>query len=305
MKRLILILCAPVVFAQTADLFDRLEWRSIGPAAMGGRTTDVEGIPGVPGLVYVATASGGLWKTVNGGATWTPIFDHGSTISIGNIAVDPHNSDVIWLGAGEANARNSVSFGDGVYKTLDGGKTWRNLGLRDTHHISRIVINPLNTNNAYVCALGHNTGPNDERGVFMTNDGGESWKKVLYIDADHGCADMDIDVNNPNILYATMWKFWRRPWTFISGDEKTAVYRSLDAGRTWTQLSAGLPEESGTHRRARRGQQFKCGLRGGRIERRHAVPFRRPRRSFSNDDQRSGGGGTRPLLRAHYHRSDR
>lgn len=245
MKRLILMLCAPVVFAQTADLFNRLEWRSIGPASMGGRVTDVEGIPGVPGLVYVATASGGLFKTVNGGATWAPIFDHESTISIGNIAVDPHNSDVIWLGAGEANARNSVSFGDGVYKTLDGGKSWRNLGLRDTHHISRIVINPLNTNNAYVCALGHNTGPNDERGVFMTSDGGDSWKKVLYIDADHGCADMDIDVNNPNILYATMWKFWRRPWTFISGSEKTGVFRSTDAGRTWTQLSTGLPKNLG------------------------------------------------------------
>jgi photosystem II stability/assembly factor-like uncharacterized protein len=245
MKWSFLFLIAPALFAQDASLFQRLEFRSIGPSTMGGRITDIEGIPGKPGLVYVATASGGLWKTKNGGTTWTPIFDHASTISIGNIAVDPHNSDVVWLGSGEANARNSVSFGDGVYKTLDGGKTWRNLGLKDTHHISRIVINPLNTQTAYVCALGHNTGPNDERGVFMTNDGGDSWKKVLYIDADHGCADMDIDVNNPNVLYATMWKFLRRPWMFTSGSEKTGVFRSLDGGRTWTQLGGGLPKNFG------------------------------------------------------------
>ena len=226
----------------TPALFNKLEYRSIGPASMGGRITDVEGVAGRPELVYVATASGGLFKTVNGGATWTPIFDHEATISIGNFAVDPKNSDVLWVGTGEANARNSVSFGDGVYKTLDGGKTWRNLGLRDTHHISRVALNPLNTNIAYVCALGHNTGPNEERGVFMTTDGGETWKKTLYIDAQHGCADMDIDVNNPNILYATMWKFDRKPWTFISGSEKTGVFRSLDGGRTWTQLTTGLPK---------------------------------------------------------------
>ncbi len=245
MKWLTLAFVTPMLFAQDASLFERLEFRSIGPAAMGGRVTDIEGIPGNPGLVYTATASGGLWKTTNGGTTWTPIFDHGSTISIGNIAVDPHNPDVIWLGSGEANARNSVSFGDGVYKTLDGGKTWRNLGLRDTHHISRMVIHPLNTQIAYACALGHNTGPNEERGVFMTNDGGETWKKVLYIDADHGCADMDIDPNNPNILYATMWKFLRRPWMFASGSEKTGVFRSLDGGKTWTQLTVGLAKNFG------------------------------------------------------------
>src|SRR6516164_11035080 len=130
----------------SSSLFDRLEYRSIGPASMGGRITDVEGVAGRPELVYVATASGGLFKTTNGGTTWTPIFDHEATISIGNIAVDPQNPDVVWVGAGEANARNSVSFGDGVYKTLDGGKTWRNLGLAATHHISRVVVDPLNSN---------------------------------------------------------------------------------------------------------------------------------------------------------------
>jgi photosystem II stability/assembly factor-like uncharacterized protein len=225
-----------------SSLFDRLEYRSIGPASMGGRITDVEGVAGRPELVYVATASGGLFKTTNGGTTWTPLFDHEATVSIGNIAVDPQNPDVVWLGAGEANARNSVSFGDGVYKTLDGGKTWHNLGLRDTHHISRVVLNPLNTSVAYVCALGHNTGPNDERGVFMTTDGGETWKRTLFIDGEHGCADMDIDFNNPNVLFATMWRFDRKPWRFISGSEKTGVFRSVDGGRTWKQLQTGLPK---------------------------------------------------------------
>lgn len=242
-----LLISAPAIWSADVGrnnldsaLFERLEWRSIGPASMGGRITSIQGIPGNPALVYVATASGGLFKTTNSGMTWTPIFDHQYTISIGDIAVDPNNPDVVWVGTGEANARNSVSFGDGIYKTLDGGKTWRNLGLRETHHISRVVINPLNTNIVYVAALGHNTGPNEERGVFMTTDGGESWKRVLYIDAEHGCADMDIDVTNPNILYATMWRFDRKPWRFISGSEKTGVFRSTDAGRTWTQLTTGL-----------------------------------------------------------------
>jgi photosystem II stability/assembly factor-like uncharacterized protein len=237
--------CAAWPAGLDSTLFERLEFRSIGPASMGGRITDIEGIPGNPALVYVASASGGLFKTTNGGTTWTPIFDHEATISIGNIAVDPQNPDVVWLGSGEANARNSVSFGDGVYKTLDGGKSWRNLGLKDTHHISRVVVNPLNTSMAYVCALGHNTGPNEERGVFMTPDGGETWKKVLYIDAEHGCADMDIDSTNPNILYATMWRFDRKPWRFISGSEKTGVFRSMDGGRTWKQLAGGLAKNWG------------------------------------------------------------
>jgi photosystem II stability/assembly factor-like uncharacterized protein len=223
-------------------LFERLEWRGIGPAIMGGRITDIEGIPGNPNVVYVASASGGLWKTTNAGTTWTPIFDQQSTISIGDIAVDPRNPDVVWVGTGEANARNSVSFGDGVYKSLDGGKTWRNLGLHDTRHISRIVINPLNTSMVYVAALGHNTGPDEERGVFMTTDGGETWHKTLYLDAEHGAADLDIDPSNPNLLYATMWRFDRKPWTFISGSEKGGVFRSLDAGRTWKKVEKGLPK---------------------------------------------------------------
>jgi photosystem II stability/assembly factor-like uncharacterized protein len=223
-------------------VFGRLQWRSIGPANMGGRTTDVEGVPGNPNVVYVATASGGLWKTINGGMTWTPIFERQNTISIGDIALEPNNPDVIYVGTGESNTRNSVSFGDGVYKSTDGGKTWLHLGLKDSERISRIVINPLNPNLVYVGALGHAYGPNEERGVFMSTDAGKTWQKTLYLDNKHGVADLDIDPSNPNILYAGMWHFERKPWTHTSGSENGGVFKSVDGGRTWTKLTNGLPK---------------------------------------------------------------
>ncbi len=223
-------------------LFENLEWRDIGPAIMGGRVTDIEGVPGNPNIVYVATASGGLWKTTNGGITWTPIFDRQNTISIGDIALDPKNPDVIWVGTGESNTRNSVSFGDGVYKSTDGGVTWQHLGLRDTRHISRILIHPQNPDIVYVGAVGHAFGPNEERGVFMTTDGGRTWQKVLYLDAQHGVSDMDLDPSNPNIIYAAMWHFERKPWTHRSGSEKGGVFKSVDGGRTWKKLEKGLPK---------------------------------------------------------------
>ncbi|MBA3240022.1 MAG: hypothetical protein H0T60_02195 [Acidobacteria bacterium] len=225
--------------------FERLEWRQIGPANMGGRTADVEGVAGNPNLVYVATASGGLWKTTNGGVRWTPIFEREGTISIGDVALEPGNPDVIWVGTGESNVRNSVSFGDGVYKSTDGGKNWRHMGLRDTERVSRILVNPRNPEVVYVGALGHAFGPNDERGVFMTTDGGKTWTKTLYVDAEHGIADMDIDPVNPNILYAAVWKFRRTPWTHTSGSEKGGVFRSTDGGRTWKNLDKGLPKLMG------------------------------------------------------------
>lgn len=222
--------------------FERLEWRSIGPANMGGRVADVEGIPGDPNIVFVATASGGLWKTTNAGFTWQPVFEREGTLSIGDIAVQPGNADVVWVGTGESNVRNSVSFGDGIYKSLDGGKTWNHMGLRDTQYISSIVINPQNPDIVYVGAVGHAFGPNEERGVFMTTDGGRTWTKTLFIDKEHGCSDLEIDPTNPNILYAGMWSFERKPWTFHSGSEKGGVYKSIDGGRTWTKLTNGLPK---------------------------------------------------------------
>ena len=223
-------------------LFKHLEWRNIGPANMMGRTTDIEGVPGNPNIVYVGTASGGIWKTTNGGITWKPIFDEQRVASIGDLALEPGNSDVIYAGTGEANVRNSISFGNGVYKSTDGGKTWWHMGLQDTERISRIVINPKNPNIIYVGALGHAFGPNKMRGVFMSADGGKTWEKVLYTDERHGVADMDINPQNPNIVYAALWFFERKPWTFTSGDEKGGVYRSIDGGRTWEKITKGLPK---------------------------------------------------------------
>ncbi len=225
-----------------AKSFERLEWRSIGPANMGGRTADVEGVPGNPNVVYVATGSGGLWKTVNGGSSWKPIFERQTSISIGDIALDPSNPEVIWLGSGESNLRNSVSVGDGVYRSTDGGRTWQHMGLRESEHISRIIINPRNPDTVYVGAFGHAFGSNEERGVFMTTDGGKTWQKTLYVDAQHGISDMDIDPTNPNILYAGVWSFERKPWTHRSGSEKGGVFKSIDGGRTWNKLTNGLPK---------------------------------------------------------------
>lgn len=227
--------------AITDSTFAGLAYRNIGPANMSGRISDVEGIPGDPSTVYVSAASGGVWKTTNGGVTWKPLFDKQPVQSIGDMAVDPTNPDVIYVGTGEANVRNSVSFGNGVYKSTDGGRTWRWLGLADTRHIARIVINPLDPRKVYVAAVGHAFGPNEERGVFMSEDAGETWTKVLYLDTVHGASDLDIDPKNPNLLYAGMWHFDRKQWTFTSGDEKGGIYRSVDGGKTWSKATKGLP----------------------------------------------------------------
>ncbi len=249
---LIVVICllASTAFAQNGgtvkspleEAFSRLEYRSIGPAIMGGRIADVEGVPGDANVVYVATASGGLWKTTNGGVTWKPIFERQGTLSIGDIALAPSNPEVVWVGTGESNVRNSVSFGDGVYKSTDGGKTWQHMGLKDTERVSGIAIHPQNPDIVYIGALGHAFGPNEERGVFMTTDGGKTWTKTLYIDNQHGVADLEIDPTNPNILYAGMWSFERKPWTHRSGSEKGGVYKSIDGGRTWNKLTNGLPK---------------------------------------------------------------
>ncbi|HVG30565.1 MAG TPA: hypothetical protein VM864_12735 [Pyrinomonadaceae bacterium] len=225
--------------------FASLEWRSIGPANMGGRVADVEGVAGNPNVVYVGTASGGIFKTTNAGVTWRPIFDQQTTISVGDIALEPGNPEVVWVGTGESAVRNSISFGDGVYKSTDGGKNWQHVGLRDSERISKILVSPRDPNTVYVGALGHAFGPNAERGVFMTTDGGRTWQKTLYIDAQHGVADMDIDPANPNIVYAAMWFFERKPWTHRSGDDKGGLFRSTDGGRTWKKLEGGLPKTIG------------------------------------------------------------
>jgi photosystem II stability/assembly factor-like uncharacterized protein len=224
------------------SLFAGLQWRNIGPADMVGRISDIEGVPGNPSVVYVGTASGGLWKTTDAGVTWHPIFDSQPVASIGDIALEPGNPDVIYVGTGEGNPRNSVSFGNGIYKSTDGGATWTYLGLEDTRTITRIVVNPKNPAMVYVGALGHVFGPNKDRGVFLSRDGGLTWDKVLYLDERHGAADLDIDPQNPNIVYAALWRFERKPWTFTSGSEEGGLFRSVDGGRTWKKAAKGLPK---------------------------------------------------------------
>jgi photosystem II stability/assembly factor-like uncharacterized protein len=227
--------------AQSVSLLDRLEWRSIGPAAMGGRISAIDAIPGDPRLVYAATGSGGLFKSVNGGVTWQPIFERPETISIGDIAIDPKQPDHIWVGTGEANVRNSVSIGGGMYYSPDGGKTWEHRGLEQTMTISRVALDPRDARRVLVAAVGHPFGPNPERGVFLSEDAGQTWKKVLYTDPQNGASDLEIDPSHPDVVFAGLWQFDRKPWRYDSGGTGGGLYKSTDGGRTWKKITAGLP----------------------------------------------------------------
>jgi photosystem II stability/assembly factor-like uncharacterized protein len=219
-----------------------LRWRNIGPANMGGRVTDIAGIPGDPSTFYVGAADGGIFKTTNAGTTFKALFQDQAVLSIGAITIAPSDHSVIWVGTGEGDPRNSASFGNGVYRSTDAGETWKHLGLDDTERIKRIKVDPRDPDIAYVAALGHAWGPNEQRGVFKTTDGGKTWAKVLYINQDTGCSDIDIDPQNPRIVYAGMYTFRRRPWRFDSGGGETALYRSMDNGATWKKLTNGLPK---------------------------------------------------------------
>lgn len=225
----------------TESVLERLEWRCIGPANMGGRVDDIAVVESDTHVIYIGTASGGVWKTTNNGVTWEPIFDNQSTSTIGDVTVSPSNPDIVWVGTGEPNNRNSSSWGDGVYKSSDGGKTWKNMGLRDTLHIGRIVIHPLNPDIVYVAALGHLWGSNKERGLYKTMDGGKTWKKSLYIDENTGCVDVAIDPENPNTLYASAYQRRRRGWGFNGGGPGSGLYKTTDGGDTWLRLTNGLP----------------------------------------------------------------
>jgi photosystem II stability/assembly factor-like uncharacterized protein len=235
---------APLAAAVDPALLAGLEARSIGPAAMSGRIAAIESSPAHPEIVYVGAATGGLWKSVNGGTNWEPIFDDQPVASIGAIALDPHNPDVVWVGTGEGNPRNSVSVGNGVYKSLDGGHTWRHLGLDKTEHIDRILVDPDDPQVAYVGALGQVWGENPERGVYKTEDGGATWKRVLYVDERTGVADLVMDPANPRKLFAALWDFQRQPWTFRSGGPGSGLYVTYDGGATWKKQTEddGLPK---------------------------------------------------------------
>jgi photosystem II stability/assembly factor-like uncharacterized protein len=219
-----------------------LEWRQIGPANMGGRVSALVGIPGDPSTWWIGGADGGVWKTTNGGTTFEGQWQDHESYSVGALAVAPSDPDVVWLGSGEADPRNSVSYGLGVWRSLDGGSSWEHVGLEGTERIKRIVVDPRDPGVVLVCAMGREWGPNEERGVFRTDDGGDTWEKVLYIDRDTGCADLDIDPSDPRNLYAGMWTFRRLPWRFDDGGPETGLYVSRDGGLTWNEIET-LPDE--------------------------------------------------------------
>jgi photosystem II stability/assembly factor-like uncharacterized protein len=226
------------------DILMAVSYRAIGPTRQSGRFVDIA----VPELdrhtIYAATGSGGLWKSVNNGTSWEPIFDHQPVYSIGDIAVAPSNPSTVWVGSGEANTSRSTYWGDGMYKSTDAGKTWTNMGLKDTHHIGRILIHPKNPDIVYVAALGHLYSENEERGVFKTIDGGKTWAKSLDVKLNGraiGAADIVMDPAKPEILYATTYDKERKPWTFNLGGMGSGIYKTVDAGKTWTKLTTGLP----------------------------------------------------------------
>ncbi|HKW00547.1 MAG TPA: hypothetical protein VJN96_12020, partial [Vicinamibacterales bacterium] len=222
-----------------------VKFREIGPTSVGGRVDDfaVGRAAGQPDAVYVAAASGGIFKSVNGGVSWTPVFDRmDAMMSIGAIAVAKSKPDVVWAGTGEANTRQSSSWGDGVYKSTDAGKTWTSMGLKDTRSINRIVIDPANPDVVFVAAAGHLWGPNADRGVFKTTDGGATWKKTLFVNDNTGANDIVIEPGNPKVLYASMYQHERKSWGFNGGGPGSGIYKSTDAGNTWRKLSNGLPK---------------------------------------------------------------
>lgn len=239
---LILFLAEFLIAQSASEQIKNLEWRAIGPANMGGRVTDIDGIPGDPTTFYVSGADGGVFKTTNGGVTFDALFTKQRAYSVGALTVAPSDHNVLWLGSGEGDPRNSVGYGNGVYRSIDAGQTWEHLGLDDTERIKRIVVHPDDPDVACVCAMGHEWGANKERGVFKTTDGGKNWTKVLYLDEDTGCSDIAMDFSNPRILYAGMWTFRRLPWRFDGGGGKTGVYRSKDGGDTWEKVMKGLPD---------------------------------------------------------------
>ena len=227
-----------------AEILKTLDYRSIGPTPQSGRFVDFAVPPQRPNTFYAAAASGGLWKTENNGQTFEPLFENEKVFSIGDVAVAPSNPDILWLGSGEANNSRSTYWGDGVYKSADAGKTWRNMGLKESHHIGRILINPANPDTVYVAALGHLYSENAERGVYKTTDGGIMWTKVLDVVADGrtiGVVDLVMDPVDPETLYAASYDRLRKPWTFQLGGPGSGVHKSTDGGRTWTKLTNGLP----------------------------------------------------------------
>jgi photosystem II stability/assembly factor-like uncharacterized protein len=225
-----------------SSVFSGLKFRNIGPAFTSGRIADFAVREDKPSEYYVAVASGGVWKTVNSGTTWEPVFDGQGSYSIGCVTLDPNNHHVVWVGTGENNNQRSVGYGDGIYKSLDGGKNWTHMGLKNSEHISKIIVDPNNSNVVYVAAYGPLWSAGGDRGVYKTIDGGKNWEVVLEISEHTGMADLVMDPRDSKVLYATAHQRRRHVFTYISGGPESAIYKSVDAGKTWTRQSKGLPE---------------------------------------------------------------
>jgi len=265
------VLTAPV----PADLYSGLRWRMLGPFR-GGRVAAATGVPGRPNEFYFGAVNGGVWKTIDGGRVWTPIFDGQSTASIGAIAVAPSQPNTILVGSGESTLRDSVGYGNGVYKSTDAGKTWTHLGLDETHHIGKIAIDPKNPDRIFVAAIGKLYAANDERGVFRSTNGGRSWQKVLG-DQSVGAVEVVIDPSNSSVVYAGLWNTRRPPWfTYApTNGPGGGIFKSTDGGSTWTRLTNGLPRDLCDRRLPSAG-----GVSANRAPARHSCsptfPCRRP-----------------------------
>ncbi len=244
---LVLMGTSLISFGQQIDLskqFSNWKPRAIGPAGMSGRITTIDALADDPNHIVLGSASGGVWKTKNGGHDWSPIFDEQSTLNIGAVAIQQNNPSILWVGTGEGNPRNSINLGEGMYKSIDGGKNWIKTGLDKTSNIHRILIDPVNPNTVYAGVIGNPYASHPDRGVFKTTDGGMSWQKVLYTNDSSGIADMIMDPSNPNKLFAAMWEHRRTPWSLKSGGKGSGLYMTVDGGKNWKKLGKkeGLPD---------------------------------------------------------------
>lgn len=237
------LFCFSQIISQNSELsvsFGNMRARSIGPAVMSGRITSLEGVNSNPRVLYLGAASGGVWKSISGGSSWSPVFDE-HTQSIGAIAIDQAHPDTVWGGTGEPWVRNSVSVGTGIYVTTNGGKSWEFKGLGESERIARVIVDPTNSAIVYAAVQGHLWNANPERGVYKTTDFGKTWQRILFVDENTGCADLDIDPLNPNVLYAAMWEHRRSPDFFNSGGKGSGLYKTTDGGKTWQKAHNGLP----------------------------------------------------------------
>lgn len=248
-KSLMFFLSIVFSFCATAqkislDQFKNMKARNIGPSGMSGRIVAIDAVHNNPAIIYLGAASGGIWKTENGGALWTPVFDDQPILNIGSIAIQQTNPSVVWAGTGEGNPRNSLNIGEGIYKSLDAGKTWKRMGLEKTRNIHRVIIDPNNPNTVYVAAIGNPYAQHSERGVYKTIDGGESWNRILYVNDTTGCAELVMDPSNPNKMIASMWQHYRQPWRMTSGGSGSGMYITIDGGKNWKRLTKqdGLPD---------------------------------------------------------------